>query len=814
MSSDFFVAGGALPPDAPGYVKRPADAALSALISASQPGYVIAPSQMGKTSLMIHAAGEAGLKQPITTAMIYLSGLTSTAGVEAWYLALTTRLNFLLNLTINTQTWWTAHPSLPPAERFIQFLREPVLSQTFGAVVLFFDEIEALVGLNIAADFLSTLRLIYETRAAEPVFQRLNFIILGTAIPADLISNTKRSPFAVAQKIDLTDFSREEVQLLQAGLVDIDPQQAHTLFSRIYYWTGGQPYLTQKLGQAIAELIDYEGEHLADTAVDRLVEKLFFSSVGERDLNLFAIREAITTHPHRRQLLSLYRRTYEGRAVAENEQALDQQRLKLLGLVRAEKGNLKVRNLIYRQVFNLNWLKSNSPGIKPTRYLGIGLILLALAVAVGLSIAAYNRFEQVIAAQAQPYLDSFNQPTSPDTRLTSLAGLFNLPGYHEEGRQSFYQELSPEEQLSIFEQADPHSSGPDLIKVIQGVYTAPNLENNEQDNALLQAMTQPLKQLMDDPSTPESVSLELEITQWLNGRKAYNAGEYRQAVNAYRRAIELNDQNPGTFFDRSLAYAALGESGPALADLSTTLMLDEAWQPRVQQALNNNTQLYNALWAEADVPDALIGLAPSPTPTATATSTPPAPTATPTATATSTPLALTATPTATATPTPAPVTASTSTPLPAAPTTSTSAIPSGTITLLAPLSPPEPSYGPTRFVWQWSGSLTPEYGFEVRVWREGRQPTGVHNAMLDNQNGAIKNLGNNQYELNVNIKDAAGVLNNSGEYLWTVALVRIAPKYRDLGQQATPGRFLFAAPGSSGGGGDKGDGDGGGVGID
>jgi hypothetical protein len=148
---------------------------------------------MGKTSLMIHAAGEAGLKQPITTAMIYLSGLSSTAGVEAWYLALATRLNFLLNLTTNTETWWAAHRSLPPAERFIQFLREPVLSETSGAVVLFFDEIEALAGLNIAADFLSTLRLIYETRAAEPVFQRLNFIILGTALPADLISNIKRS---------------------------------------------------------------------------------------------------------------------------------------------------------------------------------------------------------------------------------------------------------------------------------------------------------------------------------------------------------------------------------------------------------------------------------------------------------------------------------------------------------------------------------------------------------------------------------------------------------------------------------------------
>jgi hypothetical protein len=108
--------------------------------------------------------------------------------------------------------------------------------------------------------------------------------------------------------------------------------------------------------------------------------------------------------------------------------------------------------------------------------------------------------------------------------------------------------------------------------------------------------------------------------------------------------------------------------------------------------------------------------------------------------------------------------------------------------------------------------LPAEFGFEVRVWKEGKPPAGVHNAVLDNQNGTVKNLGNNRYELKTDIKDAAGVLGNSGEYLWTVALVRISPKYRDLGQQAPPARLLFAAPGGSGGGGSGGGG--GGVGID
>jgi hypothetical protein len=88
----------------------------------------------------------------------------------------------------------------------------------------------------------------------------------------------------------------------------------------------------------------------------------------------------------------------------------------------------------------------------------------------------------------------------------------------------------------------------------------------------------------------------------------------------------------------------------------------------------------------------------------------------------------------------------------------------------------------------------------------------VHNAVLDNQKGNIKNLGNNTYKLETDIKDAFGVKGISGEYLWTVALVRINPKYADLGFQAPPARLLFAAPGGSGGG--KDDEGGGGVGIE
>ncbi len=207
------------------------------------------------------------------------------------------------------------------------------------------------------------------------------------------------------------------------------------------------------------------------------------------------------------------------------------------------------------------------------------------------------------------------------------------------------------------------------------------------------------------------------------------------------------------------------------------------------------------------------------TPTATTTSTPPADTPT----STPTPEAPTDTPTATSTFTPIP--SSTPTPLPPAATPSATpiptsvsspapSIPTGGFTLRYPLTRDDISYGPTDFEWAWTGTLAPGFGFEVRVWREGEFPSGVHDAVLDNQNGNIKHVGGNEYHFSTDIREAPGVQGRSGEYLWTVALVQISPEYKDLGQQAEPARLRFEAGGGDSGGGGSGGGGGGGVGID
>jgi hypothetical protein len=351
-------------------------------------------------------------------------------------------------------------------------------------------------------------------------------------------------------------------------------------------------------------------------------------------------------------------------------------------------------------------------------------------------------------------------------------------------------------------------------------------------------MSQPLSQLKASPALG-SFELELEINQWRKGREYYRTpGEYQRAVDAFDIAIKMNDRNPGTHFDRGLANTALGNLSQALDDFMTVLQLDESWQPQVQQAIEKNHQLYNAMWNEEESYQQLVALLPTPTPTPTPTNTPtPTVTSTPTRTATPTntstplpthtptPVPATATPAATATPiqTSSPITdtspsvatasPSVATTSPSVATASTSGVPTGALTLLAPLSPKDPSNGPVTFEWQWSGPVPSNYGFEVRVWREGMPPVGAHNAVLDNQNGSVKSLGDNTYQLDTNIIDAYGVQGHSGEYLWTVALVRISPDYADLGVAAPPSHLLFAAPGGSGGGGKDGGGGGGGVGV-
>jgi len=628
----FFVAGGTLRPNSPSYVKRPADDELFELALAGQFCYVLTARQLGKSSLMIRTAQRLQ-EQGVSTAIIDLTQIGTDVGVEQWYLGLLKHLKSQLKLSVDLEAWWAERASLGAVQRFTDFLHDVVLAEIEGPVVIFVDEIDTTLNLDFSDDFFAAIRFTYNARATDPIYNRLTFVLLGVATPADLIKDRSRTPFNIGQGIDLREFSREDAQILQQGLKAACPEQGDAIFARIFYWTNGHPYLTQKLCLAVAEMGD---GRWTNERVDELVEKLFLSEGAREETNLQFVRDRISASPQQRRLLTLYRKVYEGKGIPEDERSLEQSRLKLFGLVQAEKGVLKVRNKIYRQAFDLDWIKANTP-IDWTRRIAVisSLLVLLLAGIIGFSI--YRQRQQMAEARAQAFVDSFQSTTSANVRITSLAGLFDLPGYEDQARRLFYEELGPADQLALFDLEDPQVVGAQLIIVVKGLYT--DLENNEEDNALLTVMAQPLHELDD----PMATNLAMEIKQWLQGRAYHAQGEYQQAVTAYGVAISLNDHNPGTYFDRGLAYTVLSEPGPALADFETVLSVGEGWQERVRQAVVRDEQLYAVLWNERGAYRALAALVPTPTLTSTPQLIAEFPTATMTATPTNTP---TATPTA------------------------------------------------------------------------------------------------------------------------------------------------------------------------
>jgi tetratricopeptide (TPR) repeat protein len=147
-----------------------------------------------------------------------------------------------------------------------------------------------------------------------------------------------------------------------------------------------------------------------------------------------------------------------------------------------------------------------------------------------------------------------------------------------------------------------------LTSVVRHLYT--NLENDQQGNLVLEAMAQPLQTLEDDAT---AINLATEIEQWLTGRAYYDQGEFEDAKTALGIAIGLNSANPGTHFDRGLAYAALDQPDQALTDFETALSLDQGQSGRVHQAIMSDSQLYTALWRNTEAHPLLAEAVPTPT---------------------------------------------------------------------------------------------------------------------------------------------------------------------------------------------------------
>ena len=272
----FFVTSGTMSPDAASYVPRQADEDLYAGLSRGEFCYVLTSRQMGKSSLMVRTAARLR-EERVAVAVLDWTALGQNLTPEQWYEGLLIRLGRDLGIEDELEDFWSTHERRGPLQRWITAIEEVMLRCCTGRVVIFVDQIDYVRSLPFATDeFFAAIRECYNRRTQDPAFGRLAFCLLGVATPADLIRDTRTTPFNIGRRIELSDFTPTDAASLAKGLAR-EEELAARLLRRILYWTGGHPYLTQCLGQAVAE----DSSVQRPSGVDQLCEALFLTPCAQ-----------------------------------------------------------------------------------------------------------------------------------------------------------------------------------------------------------------------------------------------------------------------------------------------------------------------------------------------------------------------------------------------------------------------------------------------------------------------------------------------------------------------------------------------------
>ncbi|MCB0167255.1 MAG: AAA-like domain-containing protein [Anaerolineae bacterium] len=345
--------GGPVQAKAGTYLKRPADDELYQACRAGEFCYVLACRQIGKSSLMNETARKL-IDDGLRVARIDLNRIgQGVDDAEMWYFNLLDVLADNLRLEVDVQRWWDEQPRLINlTQRFLRFLDRVVLRELDESIVIFIDEIDMTLGLSFTDDFFAAIRVVHNDRAQNPDYNRLTFVLLGVATPDELINDNTRTPFNIGRGIILRDFTPAESAPLIPAIIAQHLERGQAYFDQVMAWTGGHPYLMQKL---CAELINVPPMESAEL-VENLVHKLFLAEEAQGEDNLQFVQTRVLSDTHAFRMLQLYKEMRQSaQPVADNKPSPAVNRLKLYGLVVAENETLKVRNKIYAEAFDLAW---------------------------------------------------------------------------------------------------------------------------------------------------------------------------------------------------------------------------------------------------------------------------------------------------------------------------------------------------------------------------------------------------------------------------------------------------------------------------